>query len=368
MPTDAERLRNSYRTSLGRDASDAEIAGWTSGRFGGGGVADWERQIAGSHEAQQRGSYQAPAAAPLSNLASPGGYVAPGTRSATPSSTVTPTSSTTSAYDPFVAFQQANQTGTADQILRRAYKTWTGRDADEAGLKAHMSNPGGLPGAAQAIWNSDEAQKYRAANPYEFQDPATRGPAPGTAPAPGAPGAPAAAPTVTPQIFQGFTPKYAMEGFDFNREQNTGKSAKDAFAYLSNNAPPPPINDKAKLGAWFQQYVAPGMNALGHKIISVNGDSFTFQNWQGTFTVDFGRGAGAEGGALAWQVQEDSAKPSNGAYTPLNAATGATGANATGIDPATGQPVQAYAPISSSITYRRPYQGYDDNQQTPPAI
>src|SRR4029453_16608434 len=270
----------------------------------------------------------------LSNQAVPGvGY-----RTRTEVTPTTP-AVTTAAYDPFEAFRLANQSGTNEAILRNAYKTFAGRDPDEAGLKAHLANPGGLTGGVRAIYESPESQSYRTKNAYDFSDPATRGPRPVASTTPGTTPAPA---PVTPQVFQGFTPKHAMEGFDFAREQNTGKSAKDAFAYLSNQAPPPPINDKAKLGAWFQQYVAPGMNALGHKILSVNGDSFTFQNWQGTFTVDFGRGAGAEGGALAWQVQEDSAKPSNGAYTPLNA-NGATGNVA--IDPATGQPIQTTAPI-----------------------
>jgi len=119
-----------------------------------------------------------------------------------------------------------------------------------------------------------------------------------------------------PSVFQGFTPKHAMEGFAFDREQNTGKSAKDAFAFLSNEAPPPPIQDKAALGAWFNQYIKPGMDALGHKVTNVEGDKFGFENWQGKFNVDYGRGAGAEGGALAWQVDDPSAVMSNQAYAP----------------------------------------------------
>ena len=116
-------------------------------------------------------------------------------------------------------------------------------------------------------------------------------------------GAPSVTPMPTvPTTYTGFTPKHAMEGFNFDREQNTGKSAKDAFAYLANQAPPPPLNDKAALGAWFQQYIAPGMNALGHNVSSVEGDKFRFKNWQGEFDVDYGRGAGADGGALAWQA------------------------------------------------------------------
>ena len=118
---------------------------------------------------------------------------------------------------------------------------------------------------------------------------------------------PTAAPPVQPSVFRGFTPKHAMEGFDFAREQNTGKSAKDAFAYLANQAPPPPLHDKAALGAWFTQYIKPGMDALGHNVTDVQGDKFRFKNWQGDYWVDYGRGAGAQGGALAWQADDANA-------------------------------------------------------------
>ena len=101
-----------------------------------------------------------------------------------------------------------------------------------------------------------------------------------------------------------FVPKHSFEGFDFAREQNPAKSAKDAFAYLANQAPPPPFADKAALGTWFTQHIAPGMDHLGHRVNYVTGDKFSFTNWQGTFEVDFVRGAGAAGAALAWQVAD----------------------------------------------------------------
>src|SRR5688572_10245670 len=50
---DAQRIRDQYRQSLGRDASDDEVSGWLSGQFGGGSVDDRIRQISGSNEAQQ---------------------------------------------------------------------------------------------------------------------------------------------------------------------------------------------------------------------------------------------------------------------------------------------------------------------------
>lgn len=98
-----------------------------------------------------------------------------------------------------------------------------------------------------------------------------------------------------------------FEGFDFSREQNVQKSAKDAFADLAKKAGPAPLNDKSALGSWFTEKIAPGMNALGHQVQSVDGDKFRFKNWQGDYNVDFGRGAGADGGALAWQAEDANA-------------------------------------------------------------
>jgi len=361
--TDAERLRQQYRTSLNRDASDAEIAGWTSGRFGGGGVADWERQIAGSHEAQQRPTYRAP----LSQQAAPGvGYATPRSQ---PTSFGLPQSRPpqhVAATDPWNAFTSQDHSGQSyEDTIKKAYKRWTGREADPAGLQAHLNNPYGLEGALRAIYESEESQKYGQANPEAWRGIAP----PGTVP-PVVPGATTPV-AVQPQIFQGFTPRYAMEGFDFAREQNTGKSAKDAFAFLSNQAPPPPINNKAALGEWFKKNVAPGMDALGHKIISIDGDKFTFENWQGRFTVDFGRGAGAEGGALAWQVDDATAQMANGPYVPQRQSAAPV------IDPVTGAPAvvpppdetapvvtrqsTANEPLSNTTRYRRrQYRRFDN--------
>jgi hypothetical protein len=115
------------------------------------------------------------------------------------------------------------------------------------------------------------------------------------------------------EIFQGFTPNQRMEGFDFNRLQQTGKSAKDAFAHLSQqaaaqgNVAPLDSLDKQAYGNWFNQFIAPGLKSLGHNVESVDGDKFTYNNHEGRYTVDFGRGAGAPGGALAWQAEDANA-------------------------------------------------------------
>jgi hypothetical protein len=226
---------------------------------------------------------------------------------------------TPSVWDSFTAANKPGEGVSNEDVLKKAYTQFTGRTADTPGLAAHLKNPGGLEGGIRAIYASPESQAYGRKDPNAWAGvtPATT---PTTPPAAGAtPPAAGAATTpapVQPSVFQGFTPKYAMEGFNFGREQNTGKSAKDAFAYLANQAPPPPINDKAALGKWAEQYIVPGMNALGHNVSNVQGDKFHLKNWQGDFDVDYGRGAGAEGGALAWQVDDPTARLSNQAYTP----------------------------------------------------
>lgn len=203
-------------------------------------------------------------------------------------------------------FQQKFPTGFQPDnpnSLNDAYRQYTGRDADAAGMAAHQRNPGGFAGAINSIRNSPEASAYTRS---QLQNAITGVPQGSrtTMPGQGGPAADLYSATqkgiTQPSVYTGYTPKYAMEGFDFSREQNTGKSAKDAFAYLSNQAPPPP-QDKAALGQWFEQYIRPGMDQLGHKVSSVAGDKFTYGNHEGTFEVDFARGADAPGGALAWQ-------------------------------------------------------------------
>jgi hypothetical protein len=44
------------------------------------------------------------------------------------------------------------------------------------------------------------------------------------------------------------------------------------------------------------------MEALGHTINWVQGDKFSFTNWQGTFEVDFVRGADGPTPAFWWGV------------------------------------------------------------------
>ena len=93
-----------------------------------------------------------------------------------------------------------------------------------------------------------------------------------------------------------------FEGFDLARAQDTGKSAKDAFASLAAKAGSLP-STKAEAETWFNSNIKSGMESLGHKINWVQGDKFSFTNWQGTYEVDFIRGADGPNPAFSWGVQ-----------------------------------------------------------------
>lgn len=93
-----------------------------------------------------------------------------------------------------------------------------------------------------------------------------------------------------------------FEGFNFEREQNIQKSAKDAFLHLARASGEMP-SSKEEAEVWFNTHIRPEMDRLGHQIEWVRGDTFKFSNWQGTFVVDFVRGANIGGEALTWQAE-----------------------------------------------------------------
>jgi hypothetical protein len=92
---------------------------------------------------------------------------------------------------------------------------------------------------------------------------------------------------------------HLFEGFDFGREQQVEKSAKDAFLMLAGGSASVP-NTKPEAEAWFNQHIRGGMESLGHKIEWVKGDKFQFSNWQGTFVVDFVRGVEGANPSFWW--------------------------------------------------------------------
>lgn len=211
----------------------------------------------------------------------------------------------------------------AQQIVRDAYKDFTGGDISEQELDQYIRGQGwepgdryvgekGLTGVLDDI--ARKAAKTGMAAPAET--PATETPAAAAAtPAAGGPA------------------QFAMEGFNLTRAQDPSFSVKDAFAAAvrSPGIPPPPGEDKAALGEWFAQYVAPSIEAQGHKVNWIDGDRVSITGPQGTGEIDWYRGAGAPGGALAWQPQDGASGPEGEAPGDFQAAYQAF--TSSGIDP-----------------------------------
>lgn len=104
-------------------------------------------------------------------------------------------------------------------------------------------------------------------------------------------------------LTRGVQNRHLFEGFNFDREQLVDKSAKDAFASMAGATGAVPAT-KVEAEAWFNQNIRSGMEALGHKINWVQGDKFQFTNWQGTWTVDFVRGADGPNPAFSWLAEQ----------------------------------------------------------------
>jgi hypothetical protein len=160
------------------------------------------------------------------------------------------------------------------------------------GLLGADSGPGPLPGMPDPTSDYGRPNDQPTSNTMPIGE---------TAPGPITP-APFTPPAKTAAGDFKWNAGHDFSAFDTQREQDPAKSAKDAFAMLSNQAPPPPLNDKNALAGWFKQYIQPGMDQLGHKVSSVDGDKFSFNNWQGNFDVDYGEGAGGDRGRLSWQT------------------------------------------------------------------
>jgi hypothetical protein len=113
---------------------------------------------------------------------------------------------------------------------------------------------------------------------------------------------PAATATATTRGAAATGASLKFEGFDFNKGADPARSAKYAFAAAAQKVGSMPTS-KADAETWFNSGIKGEMEQLGHKIDWVKGDKFQFTNWQGTFVVDYVRGAASGNPALAWQVE-----------------------------------------------------------------
>lgn len=105
----------------------------------------------------------------------------------------------------------------------------------------------------------------------------------------------------TPTPTSGLAPasNLRFEGFDLMRPQDPSSSAKDAFAEAAAASGTMPTT-KAEAEQWFNDNIRSSMESYGHAIDWVRGDKFQFTNWQGTWVIDFVRGAEGSDPALSW--------------------------------------------------------------------
>lgn len=291
MAVRREYISSLYNDLLGRQGSEGEISGWENApdeesvrqMFLGspeytsahGGQAAWQDvggQITPTQPTPQSSgsNYQV-----QNDPGWPGGTIYPDTGSNTGGGTKTAVSTPSGS------------------VINDFYMKYLGRPASASEQNSWLSGQFGwgdknnVAGIERGISMSDEAARNRAANPQA---------------------------TIAP--YTGFnTSGNDYSAFNTARLQDPGKSAKDAFAYLTNTAPAPPFGNKAQLANWFNSYIRPGMDALGHKVLSVNEDGFTYSNGEGTFTVDFAQNAGATPGSMLQRLQWNA--------TPADAATAA---------------------------------------------
>jgi hypothetical protein len=116
--------------------------------------------------------------------------------------------------------------------------------------------------------------------------------------------------------------KTLMQSFDANKDGQINTDEFGSFlgkllSGVNSSAAAYPINSfaaaaqksgsmpttKADAESWFNSNVKGEMEKLGHRINWVKGDKFQFSNWQGTFVVDFVRGADGADPAITWQIE-----------------------------------------------------------------
>lgn len=323
MAVRREAIQGFYRDLLGREGSEGEVSGWEN--------APDENAVRQMFLSSPEYTSQHGGNAGWQDV---GGVITPTPQPNAPAPTDTPYQitgiggpTTAVAENPWHApFLPGNPDDlvwnppaattptSAQKAVDDFYKRHLGRSASADEQSKWLSGAFGwgdannLSGIERGISTSEEAARRRAATP-------------GT--------------SYSSTPYTGFaTGGNDYSAFNTARQQDPGKSAKDAFAMISNTAPPPPFQDREAMGRWFSQYIRPGMDALGHKVLSVDGDGFVYTNHEGTFRVDFAQNAGAPAGSMLQRLQWG-ATPADAA-TAARYATGTSGTSGGGTGSGTG--------------------------------
>lgn len=306
MAVRREYIADLYRNVLGREGSEGEISGWenspdessVSAMFYG--SPEYTSKHGGQASWNDVGGVITPAASqPQSTYQTQGGgYDDPGF----PGGGI--------ITDPGTNTGGGTKTdvgGSVSDAVTQFYQKYLGRAPGANDVNAWLSGAYGwgdqnnLAGIERGIQTSEEASRRRAATPTTSYD---------------------------PKPYTNFeTGGNDYSAFNTGRQQDPGKSAKDAFAMISNQAPPPPFGSKAQMAQWFNTYVRPGMDSLGHKVSDVSEDGFWYSNHEGSFFVDFGQNSGGAPGSGLQRLQWN-ATPADDATRQRYATTGGGGASA----------------------------------------
>lgn len=203
------------------------------------------------------------------------------------------------------------------------YQKYYGRNSTPEEFQAHVGNPGGIKAVEAALKTAPDALPQNA-------PPVTNTP-PGTPP----PGAQTGAGSGGGG--------YSYLGFDFGQDpanRDIGKSAKYAFSYFAGQAAskgiPQPRN-KQEAQAWFEQHIAPGMNAQGFTVHKVVGDKafISTREVPGGQWVDFQGNSGGQGDQpLTWQAEntgQGADADAEALYAVTNAGGGGGGGGTSGM-------------------------------------
>lgn len=203
------------------------------------------------------------------------------------------------------------------EFVSNLYRDLLGREGTDREIEGHLNNPGGEQGLIDFFKGSEEYTRKNGGT-QTWQDvggqvqaytpPTSRSDDPtqdyrtryneggNTAPPP--PPAPSGG-------MSAFIPRanFDASAFNYGRPQDVAKSAKDSYLQLSAAAPPAPMHDRQAYMQWFNQYIAPGMNARGHRIINVTDNGFEYENQEGRFFVDPVQNLGAQPGTMQQRHQ-----------------------------------------------------------------
>jgi hypothetical protein len=137
-----------------------------------------------------------------------------------------------------------------------------------------------------------------------------------------------------------------FNGFNFSQDaanRDPNKSAKYAFsdfagAHAGSDKRWMGLNGREEMTAYFNEYIRPGMEALGYTILAVDGDKVQIAAREGTGWVDWVENAGIDQARLAWQDLGPTPDGASMGYTSQGmsgggAAPGAGGGLYTGGDP-----------------------------------